>query len=117
MAMSRALGGRLFTTRSPIRISLEVMFSSPAIMRIRVDLPQPDGPTRTTNSPSVIMTLTPWITSVAPKAFLTSRTATDAITCPLRSAQRPLVGNDLAIIRQAADGNKLDLPAQLGQCV
>ena len=40
------------TTRPPMRISPAVMSSSPAIMRSSVDLPQPDGPTRTTNSPS-----------------------------------------------------------------
>ena len=50
--MSRSFGGRLLTTRSPIRISPAVIFSSPAIMRSSVDLPQPDGPTSTTNSPS-----------------------------------------------------------------
>jgi hypothetical protein len=31
-----------------------VMSSSPAIMRSRVDLPQPDGPSSTTNSPSAM---------------------------------------------------------------
>ena len=54
MAMSRSFGGTLLTTRSPMRISPAVMFSSPAIMRSSVDLPQPDGPTSTTNSPSSI---------------------------------------------------------------
>ena len=79
MAMSRSFGGTLLTTRSPMRISPEVMFSSPAIIRSRVDLPQPDGPTRTTNSPSSITTSTPWMTSMAPNAFLTSRIATEAM--------------------------------------
>ena len=59
MAMSRSFGGRLLTTRSPMLISPEVMFSSPAIIRSKVDLPQPDGPTSTTNSPSRIETSTP----------------------------------------------------------
>ena len=36
----------------PMRISPPVMSSSPAIIRSSVDLPQPDGPTKTTNSPS-----------------------------------------------------------------
>jgi hypothetical protein len=52
MAMSRSLGGTLLTTRDPMRISPPVMFSRPATMRKRVDLPQPEGPTRMTNSPS-----------------------------------------------------------------
>ena len=88
MAMSRSFGGTLLTTRSPMRISPEVMFSSPAIMRSRVDLPQPDGPTSTTNSPSSIRTSTPWMTSIAPNAFLTSRIATDAMRSS-RSVARP----------------------------
>src|SRR6476659_8043002 len=78
MATSRSFGGTLLTTRSPMRISPPVMFSSPAIMRSKVDLPQPDGPTSTTNSPSPMSTLTPWITSTAPKALRTSLMATGA---------------------------------------
>src|SRR5512145_1219199 len=50
MAMSRSIGGRSFTTRSPMRTSPEVMSSSPATIRRVVVLPQPDGPTSTTNS-------------------------------------------------------------------
>ena len=53
MAMSRSFGGTVFTTRPPIAISPPVMFSSPASMRSSVDLPQPEGPTSTTNSPSI----------------------------------------------------------------
>src|SRR6185503_14961799 len=89
MATSRSFGGTWLTTRSPMRISPAVMFSRPAIMRSRVDLPQPDGPTRTTNSPSPMVMLTPWMTSVVPKIFLTSRIATNAIeSLPLRRRRR-----------------------------
>ena len=52
MAMSRSLGSRSFTTLSPMRNSPDVIVSSPAIIRSAVDLPQPDGPTSTKNSPS-----------------------------------------------------------------
>ena len=79
MAVSRAFGGRALTTRSAIKISPPLMFSSPAIIRSRVDLPQPDGPTSTTNSPSAISTVTSWITGTAPNAFRTPRIATDAM--------------------------------------
>src|SRR5215510_10087605 len=58
MAMSRSLGGRSFTTRSPMAISPAVISSSPATMRRVVVLPQPDGPTRTMNSLSRIVRLT-----------------------------------------------------------
>ena len=52
--MSRSLGGRLVTSRSPMRIEPSLTSSSPASIRSEVDLPQPDGPTRTRNSPSPI---------------------------------------------------------------
>src|SRR5262249_58312161 len=77
--MSRSLGWTLLTTRSPIEIVPEVMFSSPASIRSRVDLPQPEGPTRTTNSPSSMGMVTPCRTSKLPNDFRTSRILTDDI--------------------------------------
>jgi hypothetical protein len=65
MAMSRLAGSTLLTTRSPMAISPSEISSRPATMRSRVDLPQPEGPTMTTNSPSLISALTPWITGLA----------------------------------------------------
>ena len=50
--MSRSLGATLVTSWSPIQIDPAVQSSSPASIRSEVDLPQPDGPTRTMNSPS-----------------------------------------------------------------
>ncbi len=35
-------------------------------MRSKVDLPQPEGPTTTTSSPSAMPQVMPWITSVVP---------------------------------------------------
>ena len=64
MAMSRSLGSSSLTTRSPIATSPPVMRSSPATMRSRVDLPQPEGPTMTMNSPSAISMSMPWMTSI-----------------------------------------------------
>ena len=49
--MSRSLGGRSLTTCPSIRTSPEVIDSRPAIIRSAVVFPQPDGPTKTTNSP------------------------------------------------------------------
>src|ERR1017187_5360564 len=77
--MSRSLGWTLLTTRSPIEIVPEVMFSSPASIRNKVDLPQPEGPTRTTNAPSSIGIDTPCRTSKPPNDFRTSRICTDDI--------------------------------------
>src|SRR5438477_13103888 len=82
--MSRSLGWTLLTTRSPIEIVPEVMFSSPASIRSKVDLPQPDGPTSTTNSPSSFGIETPCKTSKPPNDFRTSRICTDDIlTLPI----------------------------------
>src|SRR5262249_14368935 len=75
-------GWTLLTTRSPIEIVPEVMFSSPASMRSKVDLPQPDGPTSTTNSPSSIGMVTPCRTSKLPNDLRTSRIWTDDIHFP-----------------------------------
>src|SRR3989338_19709 len=50
MAISRSLAGTSLTILSPIYMSPEVISSNPAIIRKVVDLPQPEGPTRTINS-------------------------------------------------------------------
>ena len=44
--------------------SAPVMRSRPATMRSKVDLPQPEGPTMTMNSPSAISMSIPWMTSI-----------------------------------------------------
>src|SRR2546423_14474213 len=80
--MSRSLGWTLLTTRSPMEIVPEVIFSSPASIRNRVDLPQPEGPTRTTKAPSSIGIETPCRTSKPPNDFRTSRICTDDILTP-----------------------------------
>jgi hypothetical protein len=50
MAIRRPRGGTPFTWRSPIQMSPEVSASRPAMIRKRVVLPQPDGPSSTVNS-------------------------------------------------------------------
>src|ERR1700741_4391280 len=79
MAMSRCFGATLFTTRSPMRTSPPEISSRPAIMRSSVDLPQPDGPTSTQNSPSAIDTSTPCTTSVEPNDLRTALRETAAM--------------------------------------
>src|SRR6266581_9697644 len=66
MAMSRSIGAKSLTTFSSIRMRPEVMLSSPATMRKVVVLPQPEGPTSTTNSLSWISrftSMTAWTSS------------------------------------------------------
>ncbi|MHC2523904.1 hypothetical protein ACVIEM_000989 [Rhizobium leguminosarum] len=45
--------------------------SSPAISRSSVDLPQPDGPTKTTNSPSLMSRSIEGMTLASPKTLET----------------------------------------------
>src|SRR5258707_11414174 len=59
MAMSRSLGGTSVTSRSPISTRPLSIGSSPASRRRAVVLPEPDGPTRTMNSPSLISRSSP----------------------------------------------------------
>src|SRR6202171_2932613 len=88
MAMSRSRGGRLFTTRSPIRTSPLVMSSSPAIMRSAVVLPQPDGPTRQTNSPSLISRFN-LLTASAPPSYRLVRSSRTTPDMTRSSFDRP----------------------------
>src|SRR5262249_19335522 len=65
MATSRSFGCKWFTTRPPMAMVPALISSRPAIMRSVVDLPQPEGPTSTTNSWSLMdrlmsLTATTW---------------------------------------------------------
>ena len=52
MAMSRSFAGTWFITRPSIDTVPAVTGSRPAIIRRTDDLPHPEGPSRTMNSPS-----------------------------------------------------------------
>ena len=56
--MSLSLGATSLTVLSPIAISPSVISSKPATILSNVVFPHPEGPTRTTNSPSLIVILT-----------------------------------------------------------
>src|SRR5215467_7031896 len=77
--MSRSRGETPFTTSPPMAIAPEVGSSSPAIIRRAVVFPQPDGPTRTMNSPSAMVQVSA-STAVVPfgKTFVTSWNETSA---------------------------------------
>src|SRR5262249_2105085 len=79
MAMSRSFGGTSLTFSPSMRMSPAVASSSPAIMRKVVLLPQPEGPTSTTNSLSGISSEIWRTASTLSKRFTTSRKATSAI--------------------------------------
>ena len=79
--MSRSRSSTRVTSRSPRRIVPSVTSSSPAIMRSRVDLPQPDGPTSTRNSPSAMSRSTASTARTPPsKTFVTLSSRTPAIS-------------------------------------
>src|SRR5690606_38096654 len=80
MAMSRSEGSTSFTTCPPMATVPLVTVSSPAIMRSRVDLPQPDGPTSTQKCPSGTSKVTPFTASTLPAYTLrTASSLTSAI--------------------------------------
>ncbi len=62
MAMPRSFGSISVTRWRSIQTSPLVTRSSPATIRSRVDLPQPEGPTITINSPSDTSRVRGWIT-------------------------------------------------------
>src|SRR6185437_15112831 len=71
MAMSRSFGATALTSRSSMKICPEVTVSSPAIIASKVDLPQPEGPTRAMNSPSRASMSMPFRTSTGPNRLCT----------------------------------------------
>ena len=79
MAMPRSLGSSQVTLRSPIQISPRSISSRPAIAFRSVDLPQPEGPSSTRNSPGSTSRFSRSKTRMPPKAMLISRTETRAI--------------------------------------
>src|SRR6202140_2510927 len=87
--MSRSRGGRLFTTRSAMRTSPLVMSSSPAIMRSAVVLPQPDGPTRHTNSPSLMSRFSLLTASAPPPSYRLVRSSRTTPAMTRSSFDRP----------------------------
>src|SRR5690606_39586745 len=69
MARSRLAGLTWVMSRPSSSIWPLLTSSSPAISRSRVDLPQPDGPTKTTNSRSRISRSMPLMISLPSKPF------------------------------------------------
>ena len=88
IAMWRSRGGRSETSRSPIRTVPPSMRSSPARQRSSVVLPQPDGPSRTMNSPSRISRSMSFRAVVLPNTFRTDSNETLAISAHFPGPQR-----------------------------
>src|SRR6266567_9178380 len=86
MAMSRSFGGTSLTTSPSTAISPALISSSPAIIRSVVDLPQPEGPTSTTNSLSAMSRSIPRTASVSSYFLTILRSVTCAMYSTLRRA-------------------------------
>ena len=79
MAMPRFDGGTSFTTSPSILRIPDVISSRPAIDLSKVDLPQPDGPTKTMNSPDLMSRSMPWRMLRLPYDFFTWFRVTSAM--------------------------------------
>src|SRR3569833_2763591 len=66
-------------------------------MRSIVDLPQPDGPTKTRNSPSATSRSMPLMTSIVPKDLRTLRRLTRPIASGSGGPQRTAGGDEVAV--------------------
>src|SRR4051812_2745678 len=77
------------TRRPPIEMVPSVGSSRPASKRSTVDLPQPEGPSNTRNSPSATLRSRPSTAVVVPKRFVTREKSTDATPC-LPARQRKI---------------------------
>ena len=71
MAMRRLAGGRSVTSSPPMKMRPLETCSRPAISRSVVDLPQPDGPSRTRSEAAPASKLTSIDRRRAPQALLT----------------------------------------------
>src|ERR671933_1286010 len=92
--MSRSIGCSRLTTSPSIAISPFETSSRPAVIRSTVVLPEPEGPTKTRNSPSPIVRSSLSTATVPPgKTFVTSlkassATARNQVAVPERASLR-----------------------------
>src|SRR6266849_3735409 len=107
--MSRSIGARLLTTVSSIRMRPEVMVSSPATMRNVVVLPQPDGPTSTMNSLSLMSRLTSLTACTSSYFLLRARMTTWAM---FLSLDRPGDAGDVMFDKERIDEGNRDRSQQ-----
>src|SRR6202140_5108081 len=102
--MSRSIGGNSLITVSSMRIRPEVMLSSPATIRNVVVLPQPEGPTSTTNSLSRISRLTSLTACTSSYILFRFRIRTRAIASSLHGTGE--AGNIMLDEERVDDGHR-----------
>src|SRR5580700_2892671 len=108
MARPRASGGTSLTLLPSINKSPAVISSRPAIMRSKVDLPQPEGPTKTMNSRSRTERSRPFITSTAPYCLLTAFSCTVDMAGFLLDGAEGWAAHELALGKPAEDHEASD---------
>src|SRR4051812_43790718 len=108
--MSRSIGCRSLTRSSPISTSPRETSSRPAIMRRTVVFPEPEGPTRTRNSPSGTARSTPFTATVPPgNTFVTPRSSTSAMPLlPVRLLRDQVAVPERASLQCAPLGLEVD---------
>src|SRR5690348_10960086 len=109
MAAPRFAAGMSLARAPPMRISPVLMLSNPATMRSKVDLPQPDGPTKTQNSPSFTVSETSRTTGPLPKSLAT---LSKTISAMQHHAGERIVGLDIG----EAARHEICVPRQLRRC-
>src|SRR5215813_2768398 len=109
MAMSRSGGATSLTTSPPIRTWPEVARSRPAAIRRTVVFPDPDGPTRTRNSPSATSRFSSSTATVPPgKALRRLRNSSSAISASVPSRDQIPVP-ERALLRDPPLGRIVDV--------
>src|SRR5690349_13222225 len=87
MPVARRLGGIVTVDAPSIRMSPPSGSSKPAMQRSAVDLPQPEGPSRQTNSPSATSSDSALTATVVPKRRVRDCRLSVAILCSLISGR------------------------------
>src|SRR3954470_5957610 len=107
--MLRSIGCMSLTTRPPMRISPSVSSSRPAVRRRTVVLPEPDGPTSTSSSPSSISRSTPSTATAPPgKTLVTPWSVTSAISAPFRVLRDQVAVPERAALRRPFEVLEVD---------
>src|SRR5262249_34471052 len=110
--MSRSFGGRSLTIRSPITISPAVISSRPATIRRVVDLPQPEGPTRTMNSLSRMWRFTSLTACTSSYFLFRSFIITCAMTVSPLAFHRARQAGDIVLDKEGINEGHRDRPEE-----
>src|SRR4051812_6799900 len=109
MFTGRLLAGTPIIDRPRMRMSPDVGCSKPAIMRIKVVLPQPEGPRMEKNSPGATLKLTSLTAAYEPKRLMTL-TRSRSVECAMDAPEIVIPGE--RIVRKSGPGFPHDALSQ-----